>query len=230
VSVREPDELLAELGAELRRGWARPRARRAAPGPWLRRPVVIAALAALVLVPTAVATRDVLWAPEPPALPERLRVPGAARPARVGEPVYVASGHDAGVAWQLSASACEYGRVRAVGLFLEVPGGGGGARCDLAATGVADLAARRVYAYFDPEAGVTWVFGAVPASVASVEILGRRIAPREADPAAVGRGRLPGGLRVFVVALPGGGDVPVVRGLDRAGRVVATCVKGRCRP
>jgi hypothetical protein len=191
---------------------------------------VIAALAALALVPTAVATRDVLWAPEPPALPEHLRAPGAERPARVGEPVYVAGGRDAGVAWRLSASACEYGRVRAIGLFLEVPGGGGGARCDQAATGVADVAARRVYAYFDPEAGVTWVFGAAPAGAATVEVGRRRVVPRDADPAAVGRGGLAAGLRVFVAALPGGGDVPVVRGLDRAGHVVATCVEGRCRP
>src|SRR4029453_14858136 len=83
MSVREPAELLAELGADLRRGWARPRARRAGPGARRRRPAMIAALAALVLVPTAVATRDVLWAPKPPGLPEHLRAPGAEQPARV---------------------------------------------------------------------------------------------------------------------------------------------------
>jgi hypothetical protein len=227
VTVREPDELLAELGAQLRRGWERPRGRRR--GSSLRRPVVAGAVFALALGSTAVATRDVLWAPEPPALPEHLRAPGTARPARVGEPVYVASGRGAGVAWRLSASACEYGRVRAVGLFLEVPGGGGGARCDLAATGVADVAARRVHAYFDPQAGVTWIFGAVPAGTAGVEVGRRRVAPLDADPAAIARGRLPSGVRVFVLALTGARDLPVVRALDGAGRVVATCVKGRCR-
>jgi hypothetical protein len=226
MSVREPDELLAELGADLRRAWARPPRRRLR----VRHPALVAVLAALALVPTAVATREVLWAPQPPALPERLRAPGTERPARAGAPVYVAAGRDAGVAWRLSASACEYGRVRAVGLFLEVPGGGGGARCDLAATGVADVAARRVHAYFDPEAGLTWVFGAAPATAAVVEVGHVRVALHEADPAAVARGRLPAGLRVFAVALRGAGDVPVVRGLDRAGRVVATCVEGRCRP
>ncbi len=226
MSGRDPDEVLAELGGALRRGWAVPRRRR------LRRPAVLVALLALALVPTAVATRDVLRAPAPPA------PPGAVVPGDGGAQVWVAAGREAGVPWRLSASACATGREVAVGLFLAVPGGGAGARCDVAPPGGTRVAGRRVHTYVDPDARRTWAFGAAPAAAREVEVVSRgfaaapqrrRVGLRAAEPEAVRRGGLPAGLRVFVVALPGGREVPLVRILDRTGGVVATCRDGRCR-
>jgi hypothetical protein len=219
--VREPDEVLAELGADLRRAWASPPRRRARRAP--RRAVLAVALA-LVLVPTAVATRDAVWAPAPPA------PPGVTPSARAGAAVYVAAGRDAGVAWRLSATSCDYGGTRAIGLFLDVPGGGGGARCDVGAAPPAAAAARRVSTYFDPEAELTWVFGALPARAAAVDVAGRRVGARPASREALTTGGLPAGLQVFVVALRGARDVPDVRVLDRDGDVLSTCRDGRCRP
>ncbi len=225
MSGRDPDEVLGELGGALRRTWAAPPRRR------LRRPVVLVTLLVLALVPTAVATRDALRAPSPPA------PPGAALPGAAGTQVWVAAGREGGVPWRLSASACAVGGEVAVGLVLAVPGGGAGARCDVARPGSARVAARRVHTYVDPDAGRTWAFGAAPAAARVVEVSSRGFrAPTErrraglldADPEAVRRGRLPAGLRVFVVALPGGREVPVVRVLDAGGRVLATCRDGRC--
>ncbi len=227
MSGRDPDELLAELGGALRRSWAAPPRRR------LRRPAVLVTLLVLALVPTAVATRDALRAPAPPP-PPGAQVPGAA----AGTQVWVAAGRASGVAWRLSASACAAGRDVAVGLFLVVPGGGAGARCDVAPPGAAHVAARRVHTYVDPDARRTWAFGAAPADARAVEVVSRafagaperrRVDLRDADPEAVRRARLPAGLRVFVVALPGVREVPLVRVVDRAGAAIATCRDGRCR-
>jgi hypothetical protein len=137
--------------------------------------------------------------------------------------------------------------VRAIGLFLSVPGGGGGARCDVATrSGVPGatpeaLAARRVYAYLDPLTGATWAFGVVPASARSVEVefagVGDdgvatagvvRGTALTADPDALARGRLPAGLRVFVLARRAGGEIRGVVARDAAGRVVLTCRGERC--
>ena len=132
-----------------------------------------------------------------------------------------------GVAWRLTASACDYGRVRAVGVFLTVPGGGGGARCDVASerpgVGVSPtvLAQRLVQTYFDPVSGRTWAFGAVPASARTVDVTGAatstRVAATPADPDAVANGGLPAGMRVFVAVLDGAHDVPLVSVRDGAG-------------
>jgi hypothetical protein len=134
--------------------------------------------------------------------------------------------------------------VRAIGLFLSVPGGGGWARCDVASrTGATPqaLAARRVYAYLDPLTGSTWAFGVLPASARSVEVsfagvgangvaergvLRGSAVPADAD--ALARGRLPAGLRVFVVARRAGGEIRGVVARDGAGRVVMTCRGERC--
>ena len=129
VSARDPDAILAELGDDLRAAWARP-PRRALFARWPRGLVLVLAL--LALVPTALATRDAIWAPDPAPLPDAARPPGSFAPQRTGAQVYVAAGAERGVAWRLTASACDYGRLRAVGVFLTVPGGGGGARCDIA--------------------------------------------------------------------------------------------------
>jgi len=222
---RDPDAVLDELGGELGRRFAAPPRRR------VRHPVALVALLVLALVPTAVATRDVLRAPAPPA------PPGAERPARAGTQVWVAAGREDGVPWRLSASGCAVGDEVAVGLFLAVPGGGAGARCDVAPRGVPRVAARRVHTYVDPDARRTWAFGAAPAEARAVEVVARsfstaaerrRVALRPADPEAVARGRLPAGLQVFVVALPGAREVPLVRVLDGTGAVLATCRDGRC--
>ena len=235
-AVRDPDAVLAELGRELHRAWRRPPRRSRVAG-WRRSAVV--AVAMLFLVPTALAARDAIWAPAPAPLPESARPPGAVVPAHAGEQVYVADGALRGVAWRLSASSCDYGAVRAVGVFLSVPGGGGGARCDIAsgvpqAGGVSPriLATRLVQTYFDPVANRTWAFGALPAAARGVEVAatGARVAAAAApaDAEAVRKGGLPAGMRVFVAALDGAREVPLVTARDGAGAVLLVCRNGRC--
>ena len=236
MSGRDPDAILAELGHELRRAWARPRRRALVPRGW-RRGLVLA-LVALALVPTALATRDAIWAPDPPPLPDALRPPGSVVPQRAGAQVYVAHGTARGVAWQLTASACDYGDVHAVGVFLTVPGGGGGARCDVATrlpgAGVSPraLAQRLVQTYFDPVSGRTWAFGALPAGARAVDVsaTGARttVAATPADPDAVVKGGLPPGMRVFVAVLDGARDVPLVTVRDASGAALLACREGRC--
>ena len=233
---RDPDAILAELGRDLHGAWRRPPRRSRLAG-W-RRSLLIA-VATLVLVPTALATRDAVWAPAPAPLPDSARPPGAVEPRYAGDQVYVAAGDLRGVAWRMSASSCDYAAVRAVGVFLTVPGGGGGARCDIAsarggAGGVSPqtLAERLVQTYFDPVAGRTWAFGALPDAARRVEVAasGARatVAAAPADPTAVGRGDLPAGMRVFVAALDGARDVPLVTVRDGSGAVLLVCRDGRC--
>jgi hypothetical protein len=237
VSSRDPDAILAELGHELRAAWAAP-PRRARVARWHRGVVLVVAL--LALVPTALATRDAIWAPDPPPIPSIARPPGSIAPTRAGAQVYVAAGAERGVAWRLTASACDYGRVRAVGVFLSVPGGGGGARCDVAtrmpgaglSPGV--LAQRLVQTYFDPVSGRTWAFGALPAAARTVDVTATGattvVDAAPADPDAVARGGLPAGMRVFVAVLDGAREVPLVTVRDASGAVLLTCREGRCAP
>jgi hypothetical protein len=237
MSGREPDAILAELGRDLHRAWRRP-PRRSRIASW--RPGLLLALAMLVIVPTAVATRDAILAPVPARLPDAARPPGAVAPLHAGEQVYVAAGSLRGVAWRLSASACDYGDVRAVGVFLTVPGGGGGARCDLATrrTGAGAspevLARRLVQTYFDPVANRTWAFGALPADAREVDVSAAAaqttVASVPADPEAIAKGDLPAGMRVFVAALDGPQDVPAVAARDGSQRLLLTCAEGRCTP
>jgi hypothetical protein len=234
-AVRDPDAILADLGRDLQRSWRRPRRRSRIAG-WRRSILIVAAT--LVLVPTAVATRDVVWAPAPAPLPDSARPPGAIAPSYAGEQVYVAAGELRGVAWRLSASSCDYAAVRAVGVFLTVPGGGGGARCDVAAGGDAGgvspqvLAERLVQTYFDPVAGRTWAFGAMPSAARSVDVsatgAGATVRAVPADPKAIGRGELPSGMRVFVAALDGAREVPLVTARDASGAALLVCREGRC--
>jgi hypothetical protein len=196
----------------------------------------------LALVPTAIATRDAVWAPDPPPLPEQLRPRDAVVPGAAGAPVYVGAGEQRGVAWRLSATTCRYGNVEAVGLFLTVPGGGAGARCDVATrqpgASPEALVARRVQTYYDPVSGVTWAFGALPAAAVRVAVTSRgygggaartdTVAATAVGARAVEQGRLPTGLRVFVIALDGGRDVAHVVATDPGGATVVTCNRGRC--
>jgi hypothetical protein len=251
MSGRDPDAVLAELGAALEGAWSRdggaaaraPRRRLRLRPRGGRRGLVAAAAAALALVPTAIATREAVFAPDPPPLlPERLRPHDAVAPGAAGTPVYVGTGRLRGVAWRLSATTCRYGRIEAVGLFLAVPGGGAGARCDVATRGAGTspraLAARRVQTYYDPASNLTWAFGALPAGARTVTVTYRafgggapataRLAAAPVGDDAVAQGHLPAGLRVFVVALPGGRDVARVAAADGAGRVLLTCDPGRC--
>ena len=237
MSTRDPDTVLSDLGHELRAAWARP-PRRARMARWHRGAVLV--LVVLALVPTAVATRDAIWAPDPAPLPDALRPPGSVAPQRAGAQVYVAAGQEHGVAWRLTASACDYGRVRVVGVFLTVPGGGGGARCDVATrrpgVGVspAVLAQRLVQTYFDPVSGLTWAFGALPAAARTVDVAAAgastSVGVTPADPDAVAKGGLPAGMRVFVAVLEGARDVPLVTVRDAAGTVLLVCRDGRCAP
>jgi hypothetical protein len=251
MSGRDPDAILDELGAALQGAWRGggggaavrpPRARvlRLRVG---RRGLIAAAAAALALVPTAIATREAVWAPDPPpSLPSALRPGAAIVPGAAGTPVYVGAGEQRGVAWRLSATTCRYGSIAAVGLFLSVPGGGAGARCDVAArapgSSPAALAARRVQTYYDPASDVTWAFGALPARARAVAVTSRPygggtptrqdVAAAPVDGDAIQQGHLPAGLRVFVVALDGGRDVAHVRVTDGAGALLLTCDDGRC--
>jgi hypothetical protein len=237
VSARDPDAVLAELGHDLRAAWARP-PRRARFARWPRGLVLVLAL--LALVPTALATRDAIWAPDPAPLPDAARPPGSFAPQRTGAQVYVAAGAERGVAWRLTASACDYGQVRAVGVFLTVPGGGGGARCDVASrrpgVGVSPtvLARRLVQTYFDPVSGRTWAFGALPAAARTVDVTSAtartRVAATPADADAVAKGGLPAGMRVFVAVLDGAHDVPLVTARDASGAALLICREGRCAP
>lgn len=247
---RAPDEVLAELGrrldnayaaAERRPGFARVAGRRAP------RWAVALAAALLIAVPGAVATHDTLFTQPPPVPPELLGGPGSVTPTAAGVPVYVRSGSSEGVSWRLSAAVCRYGAVQAVGLFLEVPGGGAGARCDIASrlrgarVSPQDLAERRVQSYVDPVADRTWVFGVLPLTAATVDVASRDLAsgpgvplektavsavPIDADAARRG---VPAGLRVFVVALPHARDVPAVEVSDSSGALILRCGRaGRC--
>ncbi len=254
-STRDVDAILGELGRRLQEGYA------AAPARRLRRPPrrllpsrrrrawpVAAVALALFAGPTAVATHDTLFQTAPPPAPGSLDGPGAIRPDSAGTPVRVAAGRSAGVPWTLAASLCRYGEVQAVGLFLDVPGGGAGARCDVAGPGrgarsPAGLRARRVQTYVDPVADRTWVFAALPSAVASADVRSRplgasasaapstqRVPASGIDPRAVPRG-VPAGLRVFAVALPGLRVLAGVDGLDATGAHSLTCTAdGRCRP
>ena len=49
-----------------------------------------------------------------------------------------------------------------------------------------------------------------------------------ADAEAVAKGGLPGGMRVFVAALDGAREVPLVTARDAAGAVLLVCRNGRC--
>ena len=245
MSGRDPDAILDELGAALSGAWrgsgSRPRLRvRPRAG---RRGLIAAAAVALALVPTAIATRETVFAPDPPpALPSALRPGAAIAPGAAGTPVYVGAGTQRGVGWRLSATTCQYGSIAAVGLFLSVPGGGAGARCDVAThapgTSPRALAARRVQTYYDPAGDVTWAFGVLPAEARGVAVTSRPygggtpettdVVAATVDPHAIEQGHLPAGLRVFVVALDGGRDVARVRVTDAAGTPLLTCVAGRC--
>jgi hypothetical protein len=239
MSGRDPDAILADLGHDLRAAWARPpRRARLARARWQRGAVLVVAL--LALVPTAVATRDAIWAPDPAPLPDAVRPPGSVAPQRAGAQVYVAEGVERGVDWRLTASACDYGQLRAVGVFLTVPGGGGGARCDVATRtpgaglSPAVLAQRLVQTYFDPVSGRTWAFGALPAAARTVDVAATgastTVAARSADPDAVAKGGLPGRMRVFVAVLDGAREVPLVTARDASGAVLLVCRDGRCAP
>jgi len=235
--ARDTDAILAGLGRDLHRAWRRPPRRSRLAG-WRRSAVVAAAM--LFLVPTALAAREAIWAPAPAQLPESARPPGSVAPRHAGDQVYVADGVLRGVAWRLSASACDYGTVRAVGVFLAVPGGGGGARCDIAsgapgtAGGVSPgiLATRLVQTYFDPVANRTWAFGAMPAAVRSVDVAATRarvsVTAAPAAGEAIAKGGLPAGMRTFVAALDGARDVPLVTARDASGAVLLVCRNGRC--
>jgi hypothetical protein len=232
-AAREPDQILEELGLSVERAWSRRRARplwrRLLPA---RRTALAGAVLGLALVPTAVATQDVLFAPKPPALPPELRAPGAQDPTSAGTAAYVARGDG----WKLSASACDYAGRRVVGVFLTVPGGGAGARCDGAAP--AALAARRIHTYFDPQTGTSWIFGTLPAGAREVTVAlseggttsAETFPALQSDPRALAGARLPSGMRVLVASVPGAPEVRGVTAADGRGATVLRCEGGLCSP
>jgi hypothetical protein len=96
------------------------------------------------------------------------------------------------------------------------------------------LAQRLVQTYFDPVSGRTWAFGALPAGARTVDVSAAgasTIVPAvPADLDAVAKGGLPNGLRIFVAALDGARDVPLVTVRDASGAVLLICREGRCAP
>jgi hypothetical protein len=56
------------------------------------------------------------------------------------------------------------------------------------------------------------------------------VASMPADPEAIAKGDLPAGMRVFVAALDGPRDVPVIAARDVSHRLLLTCEEGRCTP
>jgi hypothetical protein len=124
---------------------------------------------------------------------------------------------------KLRASTCEYRGDLVAGVFLTVPGGGAGARCDGAAPAV--LAARRIHTYLDRQTGTSWIFGALPASARQVTVSlsetgawsSRRFAALPTDPRAV-------------ASVPGAPEVLGVTATDARGEDVLRCEGRRCSP
>ena len=234
MSGRGPEAVLGELGADLRAASARP-PRRARLLRWPRGLVLVLAL--LALVPTALATRDAIWAPDPVPLPEPATAPlgGAAPDRRPG----VCRGRHAGRGgWRLAATACDYGGV-APSASSSPCRGAGGARAATSRAAPGDPRTRRsppiawCRPTSTPVSGRTWAFGALPAAARTVDVAGAAASPLAAapvDPDAVTQGGLPAGLGVFVVALDGGRDVPLVTVRDAAGAALLVCrPSGRLR-
>jgi hypothetical protein len=226
MSGRTPEQILAELGAELERAAAEA----GGPGAWrgergqrltrLARPLAVGLTAALALAGTAVGTRNV-WAPDPPP---------SAGAARAGGPsAFVAAGGSGSVRWRLSAQACRDGRVA---LYLFGAHGAGGRGCA--------AAPRAIQTYYDAAADRTLAFGAAPPGAASVQVSLRSPGPAprlrtatagvQRAPADVARrAGLPRGTAYFVVAVPGAlTSVEGAIARDAGGAPVMTCEEGSC--
>lgn len=236
--MTSPDrDPLAELGARLhagmreaeRRPFWRGVVRKAALRRTSRHTSVLGALLVALLGGGTVAVATLGGdgaevAPAPAKLPPALR-DGVVLPDRSGRSVFVADGVQDGVRWRLSASTCDYGTRRAVGVFLTLPSGGGGARCDVAAqlpgADPAAIARRRVFTYYDAASRRTWVFGAVPERARRAVVAGREVVA--VRPAAGLRG-----LRLFLTTVAGAQPAPLVRVLDGRGAELERCTDGRC--
>jgi hypothetical protein len=218
VSGREPDEILAVFGRDLRR--VRP-ARR-------RRWRLFAALVAVVVAAggaTAAAT-GTLWAPAPsisaPALPAGAPVPDAA-----SRPMYVASARD----WRLSAAACRFGTRTTVAVFLTVPSGGAGWRCDALGRTVAAGSVPPPTLFALPRSADRFMlFGAAPSATTRVQALllhvdSGRTQLHEISARAIERLDT----AVYVARLAGDVRLLTVVGLDAAGRPTMRCDQETCR-
>ncbi len=234
MTAREPDDVIAELGVRLRAGMAQ-----AEQQPWWRRALrrrphrpVLLALVLCAFASTALATRDVLRAPSIPDLPPSLRAPGSLAPDRSTLPTYVADGARDGIPWRLSASACDYGGVQVIAAFLDVRGGGGGTRCDVAVTTSGatpqTLARRRIQTYYDPLTDRTWVFGVLPAAAATATVGHARAELVGLDERGAAGAGLPDGLKALVTTVPGAPDRLRVDVADAAGLTILSCTSGSC--
>ena len=161
-------------------------------------------------------------------------------PQRTGAQVYVAAGAERGVAWRLTASACDYGRrARRRRLPHRARGRGRGAlrrrqpparrrrepERPRAAPG-ADLLRSRVGAHV----GLRRPARRGAHGRRDQRGGGTRVAATPADPDAVAKGGLPAGMRVFVAVLDGAHDVPLVTARDASGAALLVCREGRCAP
>jgi hypothetical protein len=218
MSGRTPDDILAVFGRDLRR--ARP-ARR-------RRWRLFAALVAVVLAAggaTAAAT-STIWAPAPrisvPALPAGAPVPDAA-----SRPVYVASGRD----WRLSAAACRFGTRTTVAVFLTVPFGGAGWRCDALSRTVAAGAVPPPTLFALPRStGRFLLFGAAPKGTTRIQALLLRVdSGRTALREVAARAIENPDTAIYIARLAGDVRLLTVVGLDAGGRPTMRCDQETCR-
>ena len=219
MSEREPSEILAAFGRDLRAARA-PRRR-----PWRR--VVLLVVAVLAAGGATAAATNSLWGPAP--RPSELALPaGAPVPDAVSPQLGLANGGG----WRLSGSACRFGARTTVALFLTVPGGGAGRRCDALPRAVVAGPVPPPTLFTPPRGrGRTFLFGAVPAGTTRVQLvfLRSRSGRAELREFRARRIRRPWAGAVFVARVPREVRLLTTIGLDEAGRPTVRCDPERCR-
>ena len=151
-AARTPDEVLADLGAALRR--ARPQRRRR-----LARGAALTVTICAALVPAALAVL-------PGAPPDLTRPTGAKRPDAVGRPATVVTGPQ----YRLIATRCRFGGHALLALRLEVPGAAAGRRCDALTPAAVHGPVAPPIQLVDVAHGRSLVFGAVPTGTTLVRV------------------------------------------------------------
>lgn len=217
--VREPHEILAAFGRDLRA--ARPPRRR----PWRR--VVLLVVGVLAAGGATAAATNPLWGPA--LRPSELARPeGAPAPDAVSPQLAVARGSG----WRLTGSACRFGARQTVALFLTVPGGGAGRRCDALPRAIA-AGPVPPPTLFTPPRGrdLALLFGAVPAGTTRVQVvfLRSRSGRAELREFRARPVRRPWAGAVFVARVPREVRLLTAIGLDEAGRPTVRCDPERCR-
>jgi hypothetical protein len=219
MSEREPHEILAAFGRDLRA--ARPSRRR----PWRR--VVLLVVGVLAAGGATAAATSPLWGPAPRRA-ELARPTGAPVPDAVSSQLALARGSG----WRLTGSACRFGAHETVALFITVPGGGAGRRCDALPRAIA-AGPVPPPTLFTPAGGgeLTLLFGAVPAGTTRVQavFLRSRSGRAELREFRARPVRRPWVGAVFVARVPRDVRLLTTIGLDARGRPTVRCDPERCR-